>query len=74
MYGASEGLTTMPRAGSSRRQAGTTSVIRNYLGFSRGISGRELGSRAVEQAMLMGAEIVFIRSGVTSGCTAGTCW
>ena len=37
-------------------------MIRNYLGFPRGISGRELASRALEQAMVMGAEMVFIRS------------
>ena len=74
MYGASEGLTMLLEREALGGQAGTTSVIRNYLGFSRGISGRELGSRAVEQAMLMGAEIVFIRSVWTSGCTAGTCW
>jgi thioredoxin reductase (NADPH) len=65
MYAASEGLTTLlvePEAVGG--QAGTTSVIRNYLGFPRGISGRELASRAVEQALAMGAEIVFIRSAV----------
>lgn len=65
MYGASEGLTTLLLEREAiGGQAGTTSMIRNYLGFSRGISGRELASRAVEQALLMGAEIVFIRSGV----------
>ncbi len=65
MYGASEGLTTLLLEREAvGGQAGTTSMIRNYLGFSRGISGRELASRAVEQALSMGAEIVFIRSGV----------
>ena len=39
-------------------------MIRNYLGFPRGIGGRELASRATEQALLMGAEMVLIRSAV----------
>jgi thioredoxin reductase (NADPH) len=45
-------------------QAGTTSLIRNYLGFPHGVSGRELASRAMEQAMIMGTELVFVRSAV----------
>ena len=65
MYAASEGLTTLLLEREAvGGQAGTTSLIRNYLGFPRGISGRELASRAVEQALSMGAEIVFIRSAV----------
>jgi thioredoxin reductase (NADPH) len=40
-------------------QAGTSSLIRNYLGFPRGISGAELASRAVEQASLFGTEIIY---------------
>jgi len=72
MYAASEGLKTLivePEAVGG--QAGTTSLIRNYLGFPRGISGRELASRAMEQALVMGAEIVFVQSAVglgASGC------
>jgi thioredoxin reductase (NADPH) len=65
MYGASEGLSTLLLEREAfGGQAGTTSMIRNYLGFPRGISGRELASRALEQAMVMGAEMVFIRSAV----------
>jgi thioredoxin reductase (NADPH) len=63
MYAASEGLKTLllePEAIGG--QAGTTSLIRNYLGFPHGISGRELASRAMEQALVMGAEIVFVQS------------
>ena len=47
VYGASEGLRTgvlEPEAFGG--QAGTSSMIRNYLGFPRGISGTELASRA----------------------------
>jgi thioredoxin reductase (NADPH) len=65
MYAASEGLATLLLEREAvGGQAGTTSLIRNYLGFPRGISGRELTSRAVEQAMAMGVEMVFIRSAV----------
>lgn len=58
-YAASEGLRTLllePLAAGG--QAGTTSLIRNYLGFPRGISGRELALRASEQAIMFGAELV----------------
>jgi thioredoxin reductase (NADPH) len=65
MYAASEGLATLLLEREAvGGQAGTTSLIRNYLGFPRGISGRELASRAVEQALAMGAEMVFVRSAV----------
>jgi thioredoxin reductase len=40
-------------------QAGTTSLIRNYLGFPRGISGKELAARAAEQAQIFGTELVY---------------
>jgi thioredoxin reductase (NADPH) len=55
MYAASEGLATLLLEREAvGGQAGTTSLIRNYLGFPRGISGRELTPRAVEQALVMG--------------------
>lgn len=53
---ASEGLRTVviqPEALGG--QAGTSSMIRNYLGFPRGISGEEIASRAHEQALHFGA-------------------
>ena len=34
-------------------------MIRNYLGFHRGISGGELAHRAWQQATLLGAEFIF---------------
>ena len=40
-------------------QAGTSSLIRNYLGFPRGISGAELAARAFDQAVLFGTEMVY---------------
>jgi thioredoxin reductase (NADPH) len=60
--GASEGLSTLvmePLAIGG--QAGTSSMIRNYLGFPKGIGGGELARRAWEQAVLFGAEFAFTR-------------
>jgi len=42
-------------------QAGTTSMIENYLGFPQGISGSELATRATAQARRFGAEILLAR-------------
>ena len=59
VYAASEGLSTVvidPTVPGG--QAGTSSMIRNYLGFPRGVSGSDLTNRAVEQAWLFGAEFV----------------
>lgn len=39
-------------------QAATSSRIRNYLGFSRGISGAELAQRAYQQAWAFGVEFL----------------
>jgi thioredoxin reductase (NADPH) len=36
-------------------------MIRNYLGFPRGVSGRELAMRASEQARLFGVQIVYMQ-------------
>jgi thioredoxin reductase (NADPH) len=43
-------------------QDGTSSLIRNYLGFPRGVSGRSLAQRASNQAILFGAELVYARA------------
>jgi thioredoxin reductase (NADPH) len=62
---ASEGLRTVviePEALGG--QAGTSSMIRNYLGFPRGISGEELTSRAHEQALHFGAQIVHTHAAI----------
>ncbi len=62
-YGASEGLRTLmlePEALGG--QAGSSSLIRNYLGFPFGVSGRSLGQRAAAQAILFGAELAFARA------------
>jgi thioredoxin reductase (NADPH) len=60
VYAASEGLATLLLEREAvGGQAGTTSLIRNYLGFPRGISGKELAARANEQAQVFGAELVY---------------
>jgi thioredoxin reductase (NADPH) len=60
VYGASEGLgTALLEPEATGGQAGTSSMIRNYLGFPRGISGTELAYRAFHQAIGFGADIVY---------------
>ncbi|MFZ1373411.1 MAG: FAD-dependent oxidoreductase [Nostocoides sp.] len=55
VYGASEGLSTvLIEAEAIGGQAGTSSMIRNYLGFPRGISGGKLAQRARSQALRFG--------------------
>ena len=57
VYSASEGLSTvLLDEGIVGGQAGTSSMIRNYLGFPRGVSGRELTGRAMEQSWIFGTE------------------
>jgi thioredoxin reductase (NADPH) len=61
VYGASEGLDTMVVEGEALGgQAGTSSLIRNYLGFPQGISGAELSEQAAEQAWLFGATFAYM--------------
>jgi thioredoxin reductase (NADPH) len=61
VYGASEGLSTLVlESVAMGGQAGTSSRIRNFLGFPSGISGGELAERAFQQAWMFGAEFVFI--------------
>jgi thioredoxin reductase (NADPH) len=63
VYGASEGLSTLVlEAEAFGGQAGTSSMIRNYLGFPQGITGRQLGRRAVLQAVRFGAALDLARA------------
>lgn len=63
VYAASEGLrTTMVEREAVGGQAGTSSLIRNYLGFPRGITGSQLAQRAYEQAWLFGTQFVLARA------------
>ena len=62
LYAASEGLRTVViEAVAPGGQAGTTSMIENYLGFPDGVSGNELATRAAAQARRFGAEILVAR-------------
>jgi thioredoxin reductase (NADPH) len=62
VYGSSEGLRTLVvERESIGGQAGSSSLIRNYLGFSRGISGAELAQRGYQQAWVFGTYFVFMR-------------
>lgn len=63
VYGASEGLRTLVvEREAIGGQAGTSSLIRNYLGFARGLSGDELTQRGYQQAWVFGAQFVLTRS------------
>jgi thioredoxin reductase (NADPH) len=62
VYGASEGLRTLVLdSGSLGGQATSSSSIRNYLGFPRGVSGGDLARRAYEQAWVFGARFAFMQ-------------
>jgi thioredoxin reductase (NADPH) len=62
VYGASEGLRTLlVDTGALGGQATSSSAIRNYLGFPRGITGGELARRAYEQAWVFGARFAFMQ-------------
>jgi thioredoxin reductase (NADPH) len=62
VYAASEGLRAVAiEAVAPGGQAGTTSMIENYLGFPQGVSGSELAMRATAQARRFGAEVLLAR-------------
>jgi thioredoxin reductase (NADPH) len=62
VYGASEGFRTLVvDDGGIGGQATSSSLIRNYLGFPRGVSGRRLAQRAYEQAWVFGADFAFMQ-------------
>ena len=62
VYGASEGLSTLILEGEAiGGQAGSSSLIRNYLGFPWGVGGADLARRATEQAWWFGATFRFMR-------------
>jgi thioredoxin reductase (NADPH) len=62
VYASSEGLDTLVvERESIGGQAGSSSLIRNYLGFARGVSGSELAQRAYQQAWIFGARFLHTR-------------
>ncbi|MHB0857254.1 MAG: NAD(P)/FAD-dependent oxidoreductase [Anaerolineae bacterium] len=65
VYAASEGLKTVSvEREAPGGQAGSSSLVRNYLGFPRGIGGADLMHRAFRQAWLFQAQFVFSREAV----------
>ena len=63
VYAASEGLRTLViERESIGGQAGSSSLIRNYLGFSRGVTGADLAQRAYQQAWIFGTRFVLMRT------------
>ena len=65
VYGASEGLRTLVvDDGGIGGQATSSSLIRNYLGFPRGVSGRRLAESAYEQAWVFGAKFAFMHDAI----------
>lgn len=65
VYAASEGLqAVLIERHAVGGQAGSSSLIENYLGFPEGISGAELAERARQQAVRFGIEILQMREGV----------
>jgi thioredoxin reductase (NADPH) len=69
VYAASEGLDTLLiETDSPGGQAGSSSMIENYLGFPTGISGEELASRAITQAQKFGAKMMVAHRVVQLRC------
>ncbi|MCL4212505.1 MAG: FAD-dependent oxidoreductase [Gemmatimonadales bacterium] len=59
VYGASEGLRlVIVESVATGGQAGTSSLIENYLGFPSGVTGADLANRATAQARRFGAEVL----------------
>lgn len=68
VYGASEGFSTLVvDEGGLGGQATSSSLIRNYLGFSQGVSGRRLAQQAYEQAWVFGAKFAFMQRAIGLG-------
>ncbi len=61
VYGGSDGLRILVvDEGGIGGQARSSSLIRNYLGFPKGVSGSRLAEQAYEQASVFGANFVFM--------------
>ncbi len=62
VYAASEGFGTLVvDEGGIGGQATSSSLIRNFLGFPRGVSGRHLAQRAYQQAWTFGARFALMQ-------------
>lgn len=62
VYGTSEGFRTLVvEREAIGGQASSSSRIRNYLGFPRGVSGADLAQRAYQQAWVFGTQFLMMR-------------
>jgi len=65
VYASSEGMRALViECEAIGGQAGSSSLIRNYLGFSRGVSGSDLAQRAYQQAWVFGTQFLLMREAV----------
>jgi thioredoxin reductase (NADPH) len=72
VYGASEGLRVLVvDAGGIGGQARSSSLIRNYLGFAKGVSGSKLAEQAYDQASAFGASFLFMHRATAFGGRGG---
>jgi thioredoxin reductase (NADPH) len=72
VYGASEGLATVLAEDTAfGGQAGTSSLIENYLGFPAGLSGEEIAARAVLQAEKFGVRMKLAAKAVALSTEGG---
>jgi thioredoxin reductase (NADPH) len=74
VYASSEGLSAVVLESEAvGGQAGTSSMIRNYLGFPRGVSGMRLAQRARNQAIRFGTRFFtgWSVTGLEVGATSG---
>ena len=63
VYGSSEGLRTLVvEREAIGGQAGSSTLIRNYLGFAKGVSGSELAQQAFQQAWVFGTTFLVTRT------------
>ena len=68
VYASSEGLRVLAvERDAIGGQAGSSSLIRNFLGFSRGISGAELAQRGYQQAWVFGAHFLLTHEAQSLG-------
>ena len=75
VYGASEGLrTVLIERRAVGGQAGSNSLIENYMGFPDGIGGARLAERARQRAVKFGVEILHMREGINAGFRDGRIW
>ena len=72
VYASSEGLrTAVVEREAIGGQAGTSSMIRNFPGFSQGVSGATLAWEAWQQAWLFGTTFVYMRQAESLSNEAG---